>query len=202
MGSGSSRGKKIAPELVREAKAYRAEKKDGNERDPKDDSRLFTSYKVPNISDFSQSGNRLRPHCHSEGNDSDVSADDDEDDIDRELDRVLAECDGRRFYSHRTPPKKSLGRSHTYSFCNARQVHPRNEFSSTPRTQSVEQLKVGKQPPQGPDTGKRGDVTLGFPREKSLFAPDSGAVSSRLNDTLVHRIEGTTHSEPTDAPCF
>ncbi|KAG9336904.1 hypothetical protein JZ751_002393 [Albula glossodonta] len=92
MGSGGSRGKKIAPASVTEVTIYRP-KKDGSERDQKGDGPSVKPFKIQKLANFSRSWNRARPDCHSEGHDSDFSLDDD-DDIDVELDRDPMALDG------------------------------------------------------------------------------------------------------------
>ncbi|KAI1895892.1 hypothetical protein AGOR_G00111430 [Albula goreensis] len=133
MGSGGSRGKKIAPASVTEVTIYRP-KKDGSERDQKGDGPSVKPFKIQKLANFSRSWNGARPDCHSEGHDSDFSLDDD-DDIDVELDRVMAEYENRRFNSKKGAERKSFQRSKTYGFCNSRKTFS-GDFTSTPHLKS------------------------------------------------------------------
>ncbi|KAK6488487.1 hypothetical protein HHUSO_G7335 [Huso huso] len=146
MGSGSSREKKISSGLQKEDHMYINNKeRNGGDCDPKEEKRLYKSYKIQQLSDFSKSSNRSGLGCHSEGHDSDFSIDDDEDDIEGELDRVLAEYESRDFYSSRKHQNNSFLRSNTYSFCNSRQVYKESDFNSTPYIQKVDQMRTNKQ---------------------------------------------------------
>ncbi|KAJ8288745.1 hypothetical protein COCON_G00014040 [Conger conger] len=130
MGSGGSRGKKVAPASVTEVNVYETEK-DGDQKD----GGLFKPFKIQKLADFNRSWSGARPDCHSEGNDSEFSADDD--DIEVELDRVMAEYETRRFNSKKGSLKKSFERSETYGFCNTSRACG-GDLTSTHRFHSSE----------------------------------------------------------------
>ncbi|KAJ8341717.1 hypothetical protein SKAU_G00340080 [Synaphobranchus kaupii] len=134
MGSGGSRGKKVAPASVTEVNVYEAEK-DSAECDQKDGG-LFKPLKIQKLVDFNRSWSGTRPDCHSEGNDSEFSADDD--DIEVQLDRVMAEYENRRFTSKKGSRKKSFERSNTYGFSNTSRAYSGGDCTSTPRFHSSE----------------------------------------------------------------
>ncbi|KAG5857444.1 uncharacterized protein LOC118222852 [Anguilla anguilla] len=134
MGSGGSRGKKVAPAAVTEVNVYQAEK-DSAECEQKDGG-LFKPFKIQKLADFNRSWSRARPDCHSEGNDSEFSAEDD--DIEVELDRVMAEYENRRFNSKKGSRKKSFERSKTYGFCNTSRAYSGGDFTSAPQFHSSE----------------------------------------------------------------
>ncbi|XP_033859315.3 uncharacterized protein LOC117402364 [Acipenser ruthenus] len=140
MGSGSSRWKNISSGLQKEDHMYinNKERNGSNCSDPK-------SYKIQQLPDLSKPRNRSGLGCHSKGHDSDFSIDDDEDSLDGEIDRVLAEYEGRDFYSSRKRKNNSFVRSNTYSFCNSRQVYKGSDFNSMPHIQKVDQMRTNKQ---------------------------------------------------------
>ncbi|TKS86737.1 hypothetical protein D9C73_020856 [Collichthys lucidus] len=110
MGSGTSRGKKVAPACVSEVNVT----KTTVSTSPKQDSRPFKPLKIHTI--LRNARNRAQPDCHSEGHDSDFSREDD--DIDGELDTVLADYEDRgRASVKKNPPKKTVIRSKTYGLC-------------------------------------------------------------------------------------
>lgn len=111
MGSGTSRGKKVAPACVSELNVT---KTTAGVTSPKQDSRPFKPLKIHAI--LRNARNRAQPDCHSEGQDSDFSREDE--DIDRELDTVLADYEERgRASVKMNPPKKTVIRSRTYGLC-------------------------------------------------------------------------------------
>uniref|UniRef100_UPI0037E7154A uncharacterized protein n=1 Tax=Semicossyphus pulcher TaxID=241346 RepID=UPI0037E7154A len=124
MGSGTSRGKRVAPACVSEVNVIKTAG-----TSPKQDSRPFKPLKIHAI--LRNARNRAQPDSHSEGHDSDFSREDD--DIDAELDTVLAEYEERdRASVKKNPPKKAVIRSKTYGLCNFSQ-DDEEEFSSAPR---------------------------------------------------------------------
>nr|XP_029543705.1 uncharacterized protein LOC115146070 [Oncorhynchus nerka] len=136
MGSGSSRVKKVAPGSVNEINAFKG---DGNTvHVSKEESHLFKPLNIHKLTNFNQSRNITQQlDCHSEGHDSEFSAEDD--DVDMELDRVLEEYDNRELRSKRkTFEKTLLIGSATYGFCNSKRVHNESDFNSTPHLQSSE----------------------------------------------------------------
>ncbi|XP_042357453.1 uncharacterized protein LOC121954167 [Plectropomus leopardus] len=127
MGSGTSRGKRVAPACVSEVNVTKTPP-DGV-TSPKQDSRPFKPLKIHAI--LRNARNRAQPDCHSEGHDSDFSREDD--DIDGELDTVLADYEERgRASVKKSPPKKTVIRSRTYGLCHF--SHEEDEdFSEEPR---------------------------------------------------------------------
>lgn len=139
MGSGTSRGKKVAPECVSEVNVT----KTVVGTSPKQDSRPFKPLKIHAI--LRNARNRAQPDCHSEGHDSDFSREDD--DIDGELDTVLADYEERgRASVKKNPPKKTVVRSKTYGLCHFSQEDD-EDLSSAPRPRAVE--------PRGSHRGSR-----------------------------------------------
>ncbi|XP_074547330.1 uncharacterized protein LOC141806010 [Halichoeres trimaculatus] len=154
MGSGTSRGKRVAPaddsEVIVAKKAVTA---------PKQDSHAFKPLKIHAI--LRNARNRAQPDNHSEGHDSDFSREDEN--IDAELDTVLAEYEERERASvKKNPPKKAVIRSKTYGLCHFGQEEE-EEFSSAP-----EPLESGG------DAGPRGSHG------------GSGDVNKRSNDAFTH----------------
>ncbi|KAK5857567.1 hypothetical protein PBY51_010804 [Eleginops maclovinus] len=126
MGSGTSRGKKVAPACVSEVKGT---KTTTAVTSPKQDSRPFKPLKIHAIL-----RNRAQPECHSEGHDSDFSREDD--DIDGEMDRptVVADYEERERASvKKTPAKKTVIRSKTYGLCPFSQEDEKDFSSEEPR---------------------------------------------------------------------
>lgn len=114
MGSGTSRGKKVAPACVSEVSVA----KTAAGTSPKPAKRLFKPPKIHAI--LRNARNRAQPDCHSEGHDSDFSREDD--DIDGEMDTVLADYEERGWASvKKPPPKKTAFRSKTYGLCHSSQ---------------------------------------------------------------------------------
>ncbi|KAM7376010.1 hypothetical protein PAMP_005762 [Pampus punctatissimus] len=118
MGSGTSRGKKVAPACVSEVNVT---KTDAGVTLPKQDSRSFKPLKIHNV--LRNARNRAQPECHSEGHDSEFSGEDD--DIDAELDTVLADYEEREKASvKKQPSKKTFIRSKTYGLCHFSREEP------------------------------------------------------------------------------
>ena len=107
MGSGTSRGKRVAPACVTEVTKTSV----GVTSVPKPDRRPFKIHAL-----LRNARNRAQPDCHSEGHDSDFSREDE--DIDGELDTVLADYEERgRESVKNNPPKKTVIKSKTYGLC-------------------------------------------------------------------------------------
>lgn len=154
MGSGTSRGKRVAPadvsEVIVAKKAVPA---------PKQDTHAFKPLKIHAI--LRNARNRAQPDSHSEGHDSDFSREDEN--IDAELDTVLAEYEERERASvKKSPPKKAVIRSKTYGLCHFGQ-EDEEDFSSAPRPLE-----------SGGDTGPRGSHG------------GSVDVNKRSNDAFTH----------------
>ncbi|XP_060938132.1 uncharacterized protein LOC133014935 [Limanda limanda] len=112
MGSGPSRGKKVAPACVSEVNGTKTTT--GGVPYPKQDSRMFEPLKINAV--LRNARNRAQPDCHSQGPDSDLSGEDE--DIDAELDTVLADYEEReRTTEKKQPPKKTVVKSKTYGLC-------------------------------------------------------------------------------------
>nr|XP_046269416.1 uncharacterized protein LOC124072233 [Scatophagus argus] len=133
MGSGTSRGKKVAPACVSEVNMTNTAAGTTAKRD----NRPFKPIKIHAI--LRNARNRAHPDCHSEGHDSDFSREDD--DIDGELDTVLADYEERGGAAvKKNPPKKTVIRSKTYGLCHFSQEDDEESSSEEPR---------------GPDGGSR-----------------------------------------------
>lgn len=116
MGSGSSRGKRVAPACVSEVSVAKTRSSSAS---PKPVNRPFKPLKIHAI--LRNARHRAQPGCHSEGHDSDFSREDE--DIDGEMDTVLADYEERGWASEKkNPPKKTSGfRSKTYGLCHSSQ---------------------------------------------------------------------------------
>ncbi|XP_028251686.1 uncharacterized protein LOC114427695 [Parambassis ranga] len=124
MGTGTSRGKKVAPACVSEVNVTKA---GAGVISPKQDNSSFKPLQIHTI--LRNARNRAQPDCHSEGHDSDFSAEDD----DGELDTVLNSYEERERTSvKKTPAKKTFIRSKTYGLCHFRQEEAEDD-SSSPR---------------------------------------------------------------------
>ncbi|XP_018519243.1 uncharacterized protein LOC108875068 [Lates calcarifer] len=146
MGSGPSRGKKVAPACVSEVNVT---KPAAGVTSPKQDSRPFKPLKIHAI--LRNARNRAQPDCHSEGHDSDFSGEDD--DIDGELDTVLADYEERERVSvKKTPPKRTFMKSKTYGLCHFSREDTEDEFSSAPRLRASGRAEE----PRGSHGGSRG----------------------------------------------
>ncbi|XP_034530358.1 uncharacterized protein LOC117805874 [Notolabrus celidotus] len=123
MGSGTSRGKRVAPADVSEVNVAKKAA-----TSPKQDSRAFKPLKIHAI--LRNARNRAQPDSHSEGHDSDFSREDE--DIDAELDTLLAEYEEReRASMKKNPPKRTVIKSKTYGLCHFGQ-EDEEEFGSAP----------------------------------------------------------------------
>ncbi|KAM6917786.1 uncharacterized protein PEZ65_013540 isoform 1-T1 [Lycodopsis pacificus] len=131
MGSGTSRGKKVAPACVSEVNVTQTT---AGVTYPKQDSRPFKPLKIHAI--LRNARNRAQPDCHSEGHDSDFSREDD--DIDGEMDTFLTDCKERGRATVKTNhPKKTVIRSKTYGLCHFSQEDD-EDLSSAPRSRAEE----------------------------------------------------------------
>lgn len=164
MGSGTSRGKKVAPACVGEVNVSKSY--DDTVRSLRRENHSVKPLKTPNNANSTNSRNHAQQDCHSEGHDSEFSAEDDE--LDAELDRVLEDYEDKdRFSTRKKTPKKSFIRSKTYGFCNFRRVHSDNDFNSTPQLPTTELSEE----PRGQDEGsvevnsKRGNGVFGHFRK-------------------------------------
>lgn len=138
MGTGTSRGKRVAPACVSEVNVT---KTGSGVSSPKQDSRSFKPLKIHTI--LRSARNRAQPDCHSEGHDSNFSGE--EDDIDGELDTVLADYEERQRDSvKKTPAKKTFVRSKTYGLCHFSQEDAEEEFISAPRVSHGASRDVNK----------------------------------------------------------
>ncbi|XP_036398630.1 uncharacterized protein LOC118787245 [Megalops cyprinoides] len=194
MGSGSSRGKKVAPASVTEVNVYRTEK-DSPECNQKENDRLFKSFKIQKLTDLSRSWGRTRPDCHSEGHDSEFSADDDED-IEAELDRVMAEYESRRYRSSKGSQKNSFTRCKTSGFFNSRRVYSGGDFKSTPQFSNSEQPERTHHPAKvGPGSDKE-DTSLNQPWKNIHYLPDTRGNGFQNKDPLP--LQDLARTEETD----
>ncbi|KAM7403248.1 hypothetical protein PAMA_003934 [Pampus argenteus] len=131
MGSGTSRGKKVAPACVSEVNVT---KTDAGVTSPKQDSRSFKPLKIHTV--LRNARNRAQRDCHSEGHDSEFSGEDD--DIDAELDTFLADYEEREKASvKKQPSKKTFIRSKTYGLCHFSREEPDEDCGSDPRLKAT-----------------------------------------------------------------
>lgn len=149
MGSGTSRGKKVAPASVNEVSVT---KKAAGVTSAKQDSRPFKPLNIHGI--LRNARNRAQPPgCHSEGHDSEFSGEDD----DGELDAVLADYESRERVSVQDPPpKKTFMKSKTYRLCHFSREDAEDDFGSATRLRSSERVEE----PRGSRGGSR-DVNKG-----------------------------------------
>ncbi|XP_062253867.1 uncharacterized protein LOC133962331 [Platichthys flesus] len=127
MGSSPSRGKKVAPACVSEVTVT---KTTAGVPSPKQDSRIFKPLKIHAA--LRNARNRAQQDCHSQGPDSDYSGEDE--DIDAELDTVLADYEEReRTKVKKPPPKKTFVKSKTYGLCHLGREDTEDEVSAAPR---------------------------------------------------------------------
>uniref|UniRef100_UPI003AAD0119 uncharacterized protein n=1 Tax=Centroberyx gerrardi TaxID=166262 RepID=UPI003AAD0119 len=164
MGSGTSRGKKVAPARVGEVNVT---KRDATVTSPKHDSRSFKPLTLH--AHLRNCRNRAQLDCHSEGHDSEFSAEDE--DIDAGLDPVLTDYEDQgRASKRKNPPKKSFIRSKTYGLCNFSRVHTDDDFNSpqSPASETAEEPR-GSHGGSG-DVNKRGQKhTPSCPSQHSGF---------------------------------
>lgn len=109
MGSGTSRGKRVAP-VIEVSVAKTASHKSIN-----------CPFKPPKIHAILRNArNRTQPRRHSEGRDSDFSREDDG--IDGDMDTAVADEQEQSWASaKRNPPKRNAFRSKTYGLCHSSQ---------------------------------------------------------------------------------
>ncbi|XP_068436965.1 uncharacterized protein [Clinocottus analis] len=125
MGSGTSRGKKVAPACVSELNVT---KTTAGVTSPKQDSRPFKPLQIHTV--LRNTRNRAPPDCHSEGHDSDFSREDD--DIEGEMDTFQTDCKQRGGAPGKTHrPKKTVIRSKTYGLCHFTQEEDDDLSSAT-----------------------------------------------------------------------
>lgn len=129
MGSGTSRGKRVAPVCASDVTVA----KTAAGTSPKPVNRPFKSSKINAM--LRNARNRAQPDCHSEGHDSDFSREDD--DIDGEMNTVRADYEKRGWASaKKSPPKKTAVRSRTYGLCHSSQEE-HDSGSEEPRGSKV-----------------------------------------------------------------
>ncbi|XP_034419454.1 uncharacterized protein LOC117751631 [Cyclopterus lumpus] len=134
MGSGTSRGKKVAPACVSEVKVT---KTTAGVTPSEQDSRPFKPLQIHAM--LRNARNRAQPDCHSEGHDSDCSREDD--DIEGEMDTFLTDCKERGKAATRRPKKTAL-RSKTYGLCRHFSQEDDEDLGSAPRS-PVEEPRGG-----------------------------------------------------------
>ncbi|KAM8914529.1 uncharacterized protein AB9W97_010038 [Spinachia spinachia] len=111
MGSGTSRGKKVAPARVGEVNVTKSTSAVTCSRRDRRSSKPLSVGAI-----LRGARNRAPPDCHSEGHDSDCSREDDE--VDGGMDTFLAGCEDREGSAVKTNhPRKTAIRSKTYGLC-------------------------------------------------------------------------------------
>ncbi|XP_041828727.1 uncharacterized protein LOC121631745 [Melanotaenia boesemani] len=132
MGTGTSRGKKVAPVCVSEVNVTKTASKVASS---KQDSNSFKPLKIQSV--LRNARIRAQPECHSEGHDSELSGEDD--DIHGELDTVLADYEEREKASvKKTSQKKTFIKSKTYGLCHLNQEDTEGDDSSASRLRAEE----------------------------------------------------------------
>ena len=116
MGTGTSRGKKVAPVRVSEVSVTK-------------NSSQFKPLETHTI--LRNARNSARPDCHREGHDSPLSREDD--DVDGELDTVLEDYgDRERASVQKTPQKRSFIKSRKYGLCHFSREDKEDDVSCAP----------------------------------------------------------------------
>lgn len=126
MGSGPSK-KKVAPACVSEVNATKTA---AGVTSAKQDSRPFKPLKIHAI--LANARNRAPTDCHSEGHDSDFSAEDD--DVDGELDTALKDYD--ELSMKKNGPKKTFMKNRSYGLCHFSREDTEDELGSAPRARA------------------------------------------------------------------
>ncbi|CAK6971517.1 uncharacterized protein LOC121881134 [Scomber scombrus] len=168
MGSGTSRGKKVAPECVSEVNVTKTA---AGVTSPTQQSRAFKPLKIHKI--LRNARNRAPQDCHSEGHDSEFSGEDD--DIDGELlDTVMAEYEARERTSvKKHPSKKTFIRSKTYGLCHFSREEADDDLSSAPPLKETGTAEEPRGSHGGPrDVNKRSNDA--FTHFRKNTPPDSG----------------------------
>lgn len=125
MGSGTSRGKKVAPACVSEVNVTKTAS--STVTSPKQQNRPFKPLKIHAI--LRNTRNRAPPpDCHSDGHDSDFSGDD------GDIDTVLADHEERDRVSVKNPrTRKTFMKSRTYGLCHLSREDAEDDFGSAPQ---------------------------------------------------------------------
>lgn len=132
MGTGTSRGKKVAPACISEVNVT---KTGSDVASSKQDSNSFKPVKSHSV--LRNARNCAQPDCHSEGHNSDLSEEDDK--FDGELDTVLADYeDYEKASVKKTSQKKTFIKSKTYGLCHLSQEDTEDEDNSAPRLRAEE----------------------------------------------------------------
>ncbi|XP_026196301.1 uncharacterized protein LOC113148739 [Anabas testudineus] len=145
MGSGTSRGKKVAPASVSEVNVTKTATR--SDTSPKLESPPFKPLEIRAM--LRDARNSARPpDCHSEGRDSDFSGEDD----DGVVDTVLADyekCEGVSVKD--PPPKKTLIKSRTCGLCHFSREDAEDDFGSAAQLRA----SGGVEEPRGSCGGSR-----------------------------------------------
>lgn len=143
MGSGPSK-KKVAPACVSEVNATKTAV-----TSPKRDSRPFKPLKIHAI--LANARNRASPDCHSEGHDSDFSAEDD--DVVGELDAALK--DYGQLSVKKNGPKKTFIKARSYGLCHFSQEDTEDELQGSAHRASASGRVEGPRGSRGGSVNKR-----------------------------------------------
>nr|XP_020446813.1 uncharacterized protein LOC109955215 [Monopterus albus] len=147
MGSGTSRGKKVAPACVSEVNMSKT-----TVTASKQDSHPFKPLRIHAI--LRNARNRAPPDRHGEGHDSDFSREGDS--IDRDLDTVLADYEKEKVSAKKTAPMKTIMKSKTYGLCHFSREDTEEDVPSTPRLREPERAEEPRGSRSGPgDVNKR-----------------------------------------------
>ncbi|XP_023133159.1 uncharacterized protein LOC111573296 [Amphiprion ocellaris] len=182
MGTGTSRGKRVAPACVSEVNVT---KTGSGVTSSKQDSHPFKPLKIHTI--LRSARNRAQPDCHSAGHDSNFSGE--EDDIDGELDTVLADYEERqRDSGKKTPAKKTFIRSKTYGLCHFSQEDAEEELSGR-----VEEPRVSHGASR--DVNKRSNSAFTHVKKHTSGCPTQHSSSSQGFLTRGPLLEAVSTSE-------
>lgn len=193
MGSGTSRGKRVAPACVSEVNVT---KKAAGVTSPKQHSRAFKPLKIHTI--LRNARNRGQPGCHSEGHDSEFSGEDD--DIDGELlDTVLTDYEERERASvKKHPSKKTFIRSKTYGLCHFSREDADEDLSSTPQLKETGTAEEPRGSHGGTrDVNKRSNDAFTHVQKHTPPGPGQHDSSSQGFLTRVALLEAVPTSEKT-----
>ncbi|KAL6105402.1 uncharacterized protein ACO6RY_06941 [Pungitius sinensis] len=190
MGSGASRGKKVAPARV---SGVNVTKTTVGVTSSKQECRSFKPLEVGAI--LRNARNRAQPDPHRDGHDSDFSRGDDE--VAGGMDTFLTDCEDRERSTVKTNhPKKTVSRSKTYGLCHFGQggEEEEEEVSSTPRIRTEEA--------SGP-LGASRDVNE---RSRDAFTPNGfltcGALVEVVSASEKQSTFGNCHSSSLPMPTY
>ncbi|KAG7224126.1 hypothetical protein INR49_019861 [Caranx melampygus] len=184
MGSGPSK-KKVAPACVSEVNATKIA---AGVTSHKQDSRPFKPLKIHAI--LANARNRAPADCHSEGHDSDFSAEDD--DVDGELDTALKDYDERSV--KKNGPKKTFVKSRSYGLCHFSREDTEDELGTAPRARAPGRAE-GPRGSRGGSINKRSNDAFTQSQNNTPLRPSQQNSSSQGFLTRGALLEAVPTSE-------